>query len=133
MYSGSNETSYAAETQVHDEIFNQLMTGEFLNDEIIAMRLHQDDEEDVPVGLTTATGEGNESSQGSAESSTNRTIAIAVLVTLAAVAMALVVIAVYRRKRAKHESNSADGSKCDSSTASGDDTAAAQETNGTSV
>ena len=132
VYSGSNETSHAAEVQVHDEIFNQLMTGQFLNHEIIAVRLHQDNEDDVPVGFTTATGGSNEASQGSAESSRNRTIAIAVLVTLAVVAMALIVLAVYRKMRAKRESDSGDGSKCDSSTVSADNMTA-EETKETSV
>ena len=134
MYSGSNETIHAAQEEVHDEIFNQLMTGEFLNDEIIAMRLHQDDEEDVPVGLITANGGNDEALNGSSESSTNRIIIIAVLVTSAIVAMALIMLVLYRKRRAKRESINSYGSKCDSSrsTASGDDTTV-QETKKTSV
>ena len=132
VYSGSNNTIHEAQEQVHDEIFNQLMTGEFLNDEIIAMRLHQDDEEDVPVGFTTDNSGNNEAPQASSESSANRTIIIAVFVTLAVVAMALIVLALYRKKRATRVSSSGDGSKCDSSTASGDDMTAL-ETKGTSV
>ena len=136
VYSGSSESSLAAEVQVHDEIFAQLMAGAFLNDEIIAVRLHQEDEVDAPAGLTTNTGGSTETSQESSESSTSRTIAIAVLVTLAVLAMALIVFALYRKKKAKRDSNDGagcggeDGSKCDSSTLSGDDITA-QETEAT--
>ena len=114
------------------------MAGEFNNDEIIAVRLHQDDEKDIPAGLTANTGGSNETPQESSESSTSRTIAIAVLVTLAVLAMALIVFSLYRRKRAKRDSNNGvgcggeDESKCDSSTLSGDDITA-QETTRTSV
>ena len=132
LYSGSNTTIHEAQEQVHDELFNQLMTGEFLNDEIIAMRMHQDDEKDVPDSFTTDIGENNEASQTSSESSTIRTVMIAVFVTLAVVAMALIVLAVYRKKRATRVGSSGDGSKCDSLTASGDDMTAL-EIKGTSV
>ena len=113
------------------------MAGEFLNDEIIAVRLHQEDEVDVPAGFTTNTGGSNETPQESSESSTSRTIAIAVLVTLGVLAMALIVFALFRKKRAAQDSSNRDGcggggedgSKCDSSTLSGDDISA-QETKG---
>ena len=128
VYSGSNESSLAAEAQVHDEIVEQLMAGEFLNDEIIAVCLHQDDEKDAPAGFATNSGGSNET-QESSESSTSRTIAIAVLVTLAVLAMALIAFALYRKKRAKSGAgcDGEDGSKSDS------DDITAQEMKGTSV
>ena len=78
------------------------MAGEFLGDaEIIAMRLHQEDDmEKIPVSFTTGNGENNKASQASSKFSPNRTIIIAVFVTLAVVAMALIVLALYHKKRA---------------------------------
>ena len=71
------------------------MTGEFLRDaEIIAMRLHQDDMENILVGFTAGNGGNNEASQEYySKLSPNCTIIIAAFVTLAVVAMALIVLA----------------------------------------
>ena len=121
VYSRSNHSSVAAEIQVHDEIVKHLMAGEFSNDDIIAVRLHQNDEADVPVGMTTSTGGSQESPHESSDF-TNRTIAIAVLATMAGLALAMIVLVVYRKKRVKRDRNNCeDGSKCDGSTVSADD------------
>lgn len=133
VYSRSNDSSVAAEMQVHDELVNHLLAGEFVNDDIIAVRLHQDDgTPDVPVGLTTSIGGGQESPRESSDF-TNRTIAIAVLVTMAVLALTMILLVVYRKKRAIREtSNAEDGSKCDSLTVSADDITA-HATRGSSV
>jgi hypothetical protein len=134
VYSSSNDSSVAAEGQVHDEIVNRLVVaGAFLNDDIIAVRLHETNKApDVPVGLTTSAG-GNQESPRESSDFTNRTIAIAVLVALAVLALAMTVIAIYRKKRTTREiNNGEDGSKCESLTVSADDITA-HETKGSSV
>ena len=88
---------------------------------ITAVSQHQNEGEDVPVGLTIATAGSDEASQVPAESSTNRTIVIAVMATFAVLATSLAVLALYLKKKAKRVSSIGEKAKGDCSKGTDDD------------
>ena len=106
VYSGSKESSAAAEEQVYDEVLvDQVTAGTFVKDDIIAIRFYSKETKNSPVDSSTVSQDGSpsSSSQNSAESSNFYTIVISVLVTLAVV-VAVVVGLIYRKRHAEGQS-----------------------------
>ncbi|KAI2503532.1 hypothetical protein MHU86_10914 [Fragilaria crotonensis] len=130
-YSGMSLTM-KVEIEPSDDIVKLLTDGDVVIADIIPESEHQSNVIDVPVGLTTSTGESQELPQESFDS-TYRTVFIAVMATLVVLALAMIAIVVYRKKRATRViSNCEDRSKCETSTVSGVDINA-QETKGSAV
>ena len=133
-YSDTYQTTTVEEEAI-DERIKDLTTGEVVSNDITPLSQHQSEMIDVPVDLTTSTG-GNQDLPQESSDFTNRTIAIAVntvLATLAVLALAMIVVTVRRKKRAARVSSvGGDGTKCENSTVSADDTTA-HDSRGSSV
>lgn len=110
------------EERLDDDGFKRLMTDAALNQDVISLELYELAEENIPVGLTAATGSGSKKSP-------QEPFDFALLV----LASAIMVVIVYRQKRATQERRyDEDWSKSTSSSMLGDDTLG-DETMGASV
>ena len=64
VYSSSKDSISGAEKQVQDDFMNQLKAGAFLNENIIAVRLHENPQELIESSIVNATGELPKESTG---------------------------------------------------------------------
>jgi hypothetical protein len=87
VYSRSKDSISGAEKQVQDDFMNELKAGAFLNDNIIAVRLHEAPQELIDSSIVNATGELPKESTGLSILGTVIVSIVAFLVILALMAL----------------------------------------------